>query len=85
MYNAWNTTVKLVWGCPQQTRTYFVQRLLSCGFSSARTDLLSRFVNFFQGLRGSASLEVRILVRLLVRDLQSITGKSLYMIKELTN
>ena len=84
VYNAWNTTVKLVWGCPQQTRTYFVQRLLSCGFSSARTDLLSRFANFFHGRRGSASLEVRILVRLLARDLQSITGKNLHMIKELT-
>ena len=25
VYTAWNTSVKLAWGCPQQTRTYFLQ------------------------------------------------------------
>ena len=84
MYNAWSTTVKLVWGCPQQTRTYFLQNLLSCGFTSARTDMLARFVNFFKGLRSSASHEVRILSRLLARDVRSVTGKNLKLIKELT-
>ena len=84
VYNAWSTTVKLVWGCPQQTRTYFLQNLLSCGFTSARTDMLARFVNFFKGLRSSASHEVRILSRLLARDVRSVTGKNLNLIKELT-
>ena len=46
--------------------------------------MLSRFVNFFHGLRSSASHEVRILARLLARDVQSVTGKNLNLIKELT-
>ena len=30
VFTAWNTTVKLVWGCPPQTKTYFMQQLLCC-------------------------------------------------------
>ena len=67
VFTAWNTTVKLVWGCPPQTRTYFLQQLLCCGFTSARVDILSRFVKFFHGLSFSASHEVHVLSRLLAR------------------
>ena len=76
VFTAWNTTVKLVWGCPPQTRTYFMQQLLCCGFTSARVDILSRFVKFLHGLRTSASHEVQVLSRLLARDRQSVTGKN---------
>ena len=41
VFNTWNTSVKLAWGLPQQTRTYFLQQLLCCGFTSARMDILS--------------------------------------------
>ena len=43
VYNSWNTAVKLAWDCPRQTRTFLVQQVLSCGISSARTDILARF------------------------------------------
>ena len=48
VYSAWNTTVKLVWYCPPWTRTFFLQQLLSCGQTSAKVDILTRYVNFFQ-------------------------------------
>ena len=84
VFTAWNTTVKLIWGCPPQTRTYFLQQLLCCGFTSARVDILSRFAKFFHGLRNSASQVVQVLSRLLARDRQSVTGKNLLLVQELS-
>ena len=80
VYSAWNTTVKLAWGCPQWTRTYMVQQLLCCGHTSARVDILCRYVNFFRSLRKSACHEVQVMSRLLARDIQSVTGKNLQYI-----
>ena len=61
-----------------------MQQLLCCGFTSARVDILSRFVKFFHGLRSSASHEVQVLSRLLARDRQSVTGKNLLLVQELS-
>ena len=77
VYNAWSTTVKMAWGCPQQTRTYIMQHMLSCGHSSARVDILTRYVKYFQSLRKSASWEVQVLARFLARDIRSVTGRNL--------
>ena len=72
MYSAWNTTVKLVWHCPPWTRTFFLQQILSCGHTSAKVDILSRYVKFFHSLRSSASKEVQT---------QSVTGRNLRLIQ----
>ena len=85
MYSSWNTMVKLVWYCPPWTRTFFVQQVLSCGHTSAKVDILTRYVKFFHSLRGSACHEVRILSRYLARDVQSVTGKNLRFIQDLTH
>ena len=82
VYTAWNTAVKLARGCPQWTRTYMVQQMLCCGQTSARVDILSRYVNFFHSLRKSSCHEVRMLSRFLARDVQSVTGKNLQLISE---
>ena len=84
VYTAWNTAVKLAWGCPKQTRTYILQQMLCCGFSSARVDILSRYVKFFHSLRNSACYKVRVMSRLSARDVQSVTGKNLCYVKEAT-
>ena len=84
VYSAWNTTVKLAWGCPQWTRTYLMQQVLSCGLTSARVDILCRFVKFFHSLRRSASREVQVLSRLMARDIRSVTGRNIQYITELT-
>ena len=59
--------------------------MLSCGFNSARVDILSRFVKFFHTLRNSASYEVKVLSRMMARDVQSVTGKNLRFVQEVTN
>ena len=84
VYSAWNTTVKLVWYCPLWTRTFFLQQLLSCGQTSAKVDILTRYVNFFHSLRSSACHEVQILSRYLARDVQSVTGRNLRLIHDLS-
>ena len=58
--------------------------MLSCGFSSARVDILSKFVSFFKSLRYSASKEVQVLSRLVSRDVRSYTGKNLLLLQELS-
>jgi hypothetical protein len=83
LYTAWNTSVKLVWGLPQQTRTYFLQQLISCRFSSAKVDILIHFVKFFH-VQCSASYQVQVISRLLSRDMLSVTGKNLRLVQEMT-
>ena len=75
MCNAWNTTVKMAWCFPQWTRTYLVQRVLSCGPTSAKVEILCRYVK---------CKEVQVLSRLLARDMQSVTGKNLQFISEMS-
>ena len=84
VYTAWNTAVKMAWGCPIWTRSWIVQQLLCCGHSSARVDILCRYVNFFHSLRRSASHEVKVLSRFLARDVQSNTGRNLQYIQDET-
>ena len=76
--------MKLAWGLPQYTRAYILQNVLNCGYLSAKVDILSRYVKFFQGLRFSASFEVQVLSRFVAKNMQSITGKNLWLIQELT-
>ena len=83
-FNAWTTTVKLTWGCPRPTRTYLVQQVLACGYTSARSEIMARFSKFFRGLLNSPSREVAILANLLGRDIRSATGGNLSLISELT-
>ena len=81
VYNAWNTAVKLTWGCPRGTRTFLLQQVLSCGKTSARTDILGRYGKFMKGLRKSVSQEIRVLFNIVSRDLQSTTGKNIRLVK----
>ena len=81
VYNAWNTAVKLTWGCPRGTRTFLLQQVLSCGKTSARTDILGRYGKFMKGLRKSVSQEIRVLFNMVSRDLQSTTGKNIRLVK----
>ena len=84
VFTAWNTAVKMAWGCPIWTRTWMMQQLLCCGHTSARVDILSRYANFFHSLRRSACHEVQVLSRFLARDVQSVTGRNLQYIQEAT-
>ena len=50
-----------------------------------RLDILSRYTKFFHSLRCSASQEVQVLCRYLVRYIQSVTGKNLQLLRDLTS
>ena len=58
--------------------------MMCCGFPSA-SDILARFVKFFPELRSSASHEVQVMSRLGARDRQTVTGKNLWLVQELSN
>ena len=77
VFNAWNMAIKLTWDCPRETRNYLVQQVLSCGMTSARIDIMSRYAKFFKGLRTSTSMEVSTLANLVGRDVQTTTGKNI--------
>ena len=84
VYASWKTSVKVVWDCPIQTRSYFLSQVLYCGYSSAKTDILCRYPRFFKSLLDSPGKELRVVSRLVSRDIRSTTGKNLALIKELT-
>ena len=58
-----------------------LQHVLSCGETSAKTDILSRYSKFTKGLRTSVSQEVRVLFNLAARDLQSTTAKNIKFVE----
>ena len=80
--NSWTTAIKLAWNCPRATRSYLVQEVLSCGSTSAKTDILVRYGKFFQGLRISPCREVAILANLVARDIRSSTGSNVRLLWE---
>jgi hypothetical protein len=84
VYHAWNTCIKLAWQVPRGTLTYFVDRLLGCGISHVRRDILARYVNFLKSLRESPSMEVSVLVNIVARDIRTTTGSNLNLISRLT-
>ena len=74
--------VKLAWGVPRTTHTYFVQQCLAPGATSARAEILARFAGFFSGLRNSPSPEVRTVALLCGRDLRTTTGSNIRVVEE---
>ena len=77
-------TTKLTWDCPRETRTYLVQQVLSCGLTTAKTDVLVRYNKFFHSLRSSTSKEVATMANLVSRDVQTTTGSNLRLIERET-
>ena len=53
LYRAWQVSVRDAWGVPRQTRTYFVDHLLSGSFPHIRQLILRRHLKFVQGLVSS--------------------------------
>ena len=84
MFNAWYTCIKLVWQVPRASHTYFVERLLSCGISHIRDDLMARYVTFLQSLRRSPSKEVSVLVHIASKDIRATTGNNVHLVRDLS-
>jgi hypothetical protein len=81
VYNSWGTGVRLACDVLMATRGYLVQFILSCGLSSAKVDILSKFAGFFQGLRGSPCPEVSFMACLVGRDLRTVTERNLQLLQ----
>ena len=79
-FNTWNTCVKLAWGLPRNTHTYFLD-YLSGGIVSARVDILGRYLGFYRSLLSSPSREVTILARIVAKDIRSTTAKNLRLLE----
>ena len=77
VYSAYRTAVKLIWQCPRHTKTFLMQQVLSGSHTSARTDVLARYGKFVHSLLSSASFEVRVIVRLVAWDLQTVTARNI--------
>ena len=80
-FKAWNTFVKLTWNVPRSTFTYIVENVLASNFDSLRNQAYARYVTFFQNLFSSSSKEVRHLVRIVARDVRSVTSRNVNLIK----
>ena len=83
VYNCWNTCVKLAWGLPRSTHSYFVDNLLSGGIPSVRVCLLGCFWKFFEGVLTSSSLEVRLVAIIASVDIRSTSGSNLFGVRKL--
>ena len=81
VYSAWDTALKLTWSCLRNTRTFLLQQVLTCGNTSAKTNIMARYCKFSMGLRQSISKEVRLLFNLMARDLQSTTAKNIKFVE----
>ena len=77
LLNCWTTCVKLAWNVPRGTHTYFVDHLLSGDLSSAKVDIMVRYLKFFKGLLKSPTKEVLLMANLSARDVRSTVGKNL--------
>ena len=80
-YNVWNTCVKLAWQVPRATRSYLVDQLLCCDLTSARMDILARYAKFARGLLVSPSMEVTVMAGVARRDIRSVTGSNLALLR----
>ena len=80
-YKVWTTCVKLAWQVPRATRSYFVDQLLCCDLASARMDILARYAKFARGLLVSPSMEVAVMAGVAKRDIRSVIGTNLSLIR----
>ena len=83
VFNTWNTCIKLAWDLPRATRSYFLG-YLSGGMVTVKWDIISRYAGFFKGLLSSPSMEVRILARLVAKDIRTTTARNLLVLRRET-
>ena len=79
VFNSWSISVRLTWSVPRATRLYLVQQVLSAGMTSAKVDIMARYMNY---LRKSRCYDVAVLANLTGRDIRSTTGSKLRLLQE---
>ena len=76
--------MKLIWNVPRNTFTYIVDNVLAENSVSLKNQVYGRFTNFFKNLFKSSSKDVRHLVRIVSRDVRSVTSKNVEHLHTLT-
>ena len=71
MCRSWNTCVKLSFDIPRSTHTYIVENILAPNFLPVKTELMARFVKFYQNLVKSNSLEITLLAGIVSNDINT--------------
>ena len=69
--------MKLAWGVTRATHRYLVDNFLSGGIPSMRSSTLACYWKFFQSVKNSNSLEVRVVANIASKDIRSSTGSNL--------
>ena len=82
-FNSWKTCIKLAWGVPRATHSYFLD-YLSGGLVTVRRDVLARYAGFYKSLLTSPCREVNILARLVAKDIRTTTARNLRMLEQET-
>ena len=82
-FNSWKTCIKLAWGVPRATHSYFLD-YLSGGLVTVRRDVLARYAGFYKCLLTSPCREVSILARLVAKDIRTTTARNMRMIEKET-
>ena len=77
--------MKLAWNVDRACHGYLVSSVLAPGFRPIKACRLSRFHNFFLNMLDSPSQECQVMARLSARDIRSIFGSNLNLIREKTN
>ena len=70
--------------CKAKLGSTIVKQVLSAGLTSARVDIMTRYVGFYRSLVRSSSDEVAVLAGLVGQDIRSTTGSNLRLLRELT-
>ena len=74
--NSWKTCIKLAWGVPRATHSYFLD-YLSGGLATVKRDIVARYASFYKSLLSSPCREVNILARVVAKDVRSTTARNL--------
>ena len=82
-FNSWNTCIKLAWGVPRATHTYFMD-YLSGSMVPVKRDILGRYAGFYRSLLRSPCREVNILARIVAKDIRTTTARNLRFLEEET-
>ena len=67
---SWNTCVKLTFDIPRSTHTYIVEKILASNFLPVKTELMARYVKFYQNLTDCNSLEISVLAKIVRSDVR---------------
>ena len=81
----WNTSVKLVNNVPRSCHTYLVQNVLAPEFLPVKTELMSRYINFYKNISTSDCFELCLLAKIASKDVRSTTKRNLSLIEQETS